>query len=180
MLARSLSLWLAGAATLLAGCPYALGKYPAVASGVAFAAVTQAVDPSASGVAMSAPPSRSLTVTRSADGLFYVNARVNGIPVRFLVDTGSNLVVLTAADAKRACINPDVTHSSGNLDTAAGISRMEKVRLDSVSVAGQNMSDMEAAVIHSNLQVSLLGQNILSKLGRISISGDEMTLQTGN
>ena len=40
-------------------------------------------------------------VTRSADGLFYLSAVVNGVVVRFLVDTGATIIVLTAADAAR-------------------------------------------------------------------------------
>ena len=46
-------------------------------------------------------------ITRSADGLFYVTAIVNGAPVRFVVDTGSTIVVLTPEDARNVYLASD-------------------------------------------------------------------------
>ena len=127
-----------------------------------------------------APPAslqagRTVELDKAPDGLFYVSARVNGAPVRFLVDTGANLVVLTAQDAQRAGLVLKTSRSAGNIDTAAGSAAMERVRLQSVNVGGQEASGIDAAVMHG-LKVSLLGQNMLSKLGDVTISGDEMAL----
>ena len=113
---------------------------------------------------------------KAPDGLFYITAMVNGTSVRFLVDTGANLVVLTAKDAQRAGLAPKSTRSSGNIDTAGGSAAMERVRLQSVNVAGQEASGIDAAVMHNGLKVSLLGQNMLSKLGDVTISGDKIML----
>jgi len=41
---------------------------------------------------------------RGPDGHFYADAQVNGTTIRFLVDTGASLVVLTREDAQRAGI----------------------------------------------------------------------------
>src|SRR6476620_7325199 len=41
-------------------------------------------------------------VRRSPNGHFFVTARVNGQPVRFVVDTGATTVALTEEDAARA------------------------------------------------------------------------------
>ena len=119
-----------------------------------------------------APPAslqagRTVELDKAPDGLFYVSARVNGAPVRFLVDTGANLVVLTAQDAQRAGLVLKTSRSAGNIDTAAGSAAMER--------GGQEASGIDAAVMHG-LKVSLLGQNMLSKLGDVTISGDEMAL----
>lgn len=50
---------------------------------------------------------RELVVHRGDDGHFRVDAEANGIPVRFLVDTGASSTVLTLADAERAGIDTD-------------------------------------------------------------------------
>src|SRR5437764_1256406 len=50
-----------------------------------------------------APPKSRESVTLAADtrGHFFADGMVNGLPQRFLVDTGASVVVLTAADATR-------------------------------------------------------------------------------
>jgi aspartyl protease family protein len=116
-------------------------------------------------------------LSKAPDGLFYITAMVNGAPVRFLVDTGANLVVLTSGDAKRAGIGAQTSQAAGVMDTASGATAMERVRLQSVDVAGQQGLNIDAAVMHDGLKVSLLGQSMLSKLGDVTISGDEIILR---
>src|SRR5690242_17104976 len=49
---------------------------------------------------VTAPAPRELR--RGPDGHFYADAQVNGTTIRFLVDTGASLVVLSREDAQRA------------------------------------------------------------------------------
>ena len=111
---------------------------------------------------------------RAEDGLFYVTARVNGVPVKFLIDTGATMVVLTPADAKRIGIAPDAAAVTQEMETAAGSSAVRSLTLGEVEVAGRNVADVQAAILQRGLGVSLLGQNLLSRLGAITLSGDEM------
>src|SRR5688572_11047258 len=46
----------------------------------------------------------AIALDRAPDSHFYAEAEVNGVPVRFLVDTGATSVLLTAEDARRAGI----------------------------------------------------------------------------
>ena len=161
-------------------CVHAVGMMSTAHADGAFVAQT---------VSNSQPSPNSLTVpqagqpvrlTKAPDGLFYISALVNGTPVRFLVDTGANLVVLTANDAKRTGINGQTSQTVGLMDTASGSTAMERVRLQSVNVAGQEGSNIDAAVMHGGLKVSLLGQSMLSKLGDMTISGDEIVVRPHN
>lgn len=111
---------------------------------------------------------------RAEDGLFYVTARVNGVPVKFLVDTGATMVVLTPADARRIGIDPNIAAAPQEMETAAGVSKVRSLTLGRVRVAGRDVDDVEAAVMERGLSVSLLGQNLLSRLGAITLSGDEL------
>lgn len=124
------------------------------------------------------PPAteRGNEVRRSADGLFYVNAIVNGAPVRFLVDTGATVIVLTPEDARRAGVSVESSDFSASAETANGRTSMARVTLDEIVVGATRTRALGAAVVQGNLPVSLLGQNWLAQLSSITISGDRMLL----
>ena len=112
---------------------------------------------------------------KGADGLFYVTARVNGTPIRFVVDTGANVIVLTADDARRAGVR---SHSaSERMETAAGGSAMRWATLDRVDLAGRRLTGTRAAVVEDGLKRSLLGQNALSHLDSVTLAGDRLELR---
>lgn len=113
-------------------------------------------------------------VLRAADGLFYVMAIVNGAPVKFLVDTGATMVVLTPEDARRAGVSPDDAHYNSSAETANGRTAMARVTLNEMIVGTKHTREIDAAVVQGNLPVSLLGQNWLAQLNSITISGDRL------
>lgn len=114
------------------------------------------------------------TILRARDGLFYVNASVNGKAVRFIVDTGSNIVVLTKSDAARIGMVP--SSDGAALQTVGGASAMQRGSVDHLVVAGQSITDVDAAAVDSGLAVSLLGQSALSRLQSLRFEGDRLEL----
>lgn len=114
---------------------------------------------------------------RAEDGLFYVDAMVNGTPIRFVLDTGATVVVLTEEDAERAGIHPDDLGPQGSMRTASGETSMQWAHLDSLNVAGRTMRRVDASITGSGLKVSLLGQNVLSRLGKVTISEDRLVIE---
>lgn len=177
MAIRTRSPWPVAVLTMLVVCvPWASQRFaaPAAPSPEAYQAATSVA---ATFPAQIAKGDRTVTITKSSDGLFYVSAQVNGTPVRFLLDTGANMVVLTQQDAQHAgVIAGDMAHQ-GRIDTASGASAVTRVRLQSVRVAGQEANNIEAAVMAHGLKVSLLGQNMLARLGTLTLSGNEMALR---
>jgi aspartyl protease family protein len=143
-----------------------------------FAANTAITQQPVSVIRVAEPAARAVTISKAPDGLFYVSGEINGTPIRFLVDTGANLVVLTADDARRVGLPLGDALSAGSIETAGGQSNMDRVSLDRVNVAGRQVANVDAAVMRDGLKVSLLGQNLLSRLGPITMSGDEITLQS--
>ncbi|WP_242139355.1 TIGR02281 family clan AA aspartic protease [Sphingomonas sp. TREG-RG-20F-R18-01] len=123
-----------------------------------------------------APPTMRRRFTRATDGLFYVTARVNGVKVRFLVDTGATMVVLTPGDAMRVGATDTVASRHAVMETAAGPSAIDRVTLDQVALAGHTVAGVDAAVVRRGLRVSLLGQDLLSRLGPVTISGNALEL----
>jgi aspartyl protease family protein len=112
---------------------------------------------------------------RASDGLFYVDGAVNGRTVRFLVDTGASMIVLTADDAERAGVTG--SHGAIRAETASGDSAMRAVTLGKVQVGATLAAAVPAAVAPRGLKVSLLGQNWLSYIGSLRIEGDRMLIE---
>ena len=116
-------------------------------------------------------------VKRAEDGHFYVVAKVNGIPIRFLVDTGSSLVVLRTDDAARAGIRLNAADFNDAAITAGGDVAIAPVTLDSVTIGTIETRDVEAAVDDGGLDVSLLGQTYLNRLRGMVIDGDRLVMR---
>ena len=112
---------------------------------------------------------------REEDGHFYVHAEVNGELVRFLVDTGASGVALPVESAERLGIDFSEADFEVVGTGASGPVRGQRVLLDSVEVDGKRVSEVEGAVIEG-LEVPLLGQSYLSRIGSVEMSGETMTL----
>ncbi|HEY2178912.1 MAG TPA: aspartyl protease family protein, partial [Caulobacteraceae bacterium] len=63
----------------------------------------------------------SMVIGRGEGGGFYVMGKVNGEPVRFLVDTGATEIVLSPADAERAGLGAATLKFSEPSETANGV-----------------------------------------------------------
>jgi len=121
------------------------------------------------------PGSDAREFPRAADGLFYVTASVNGQPVRFLVDTGASVIVLSPRDAARTGL-ADQARFNAHIDTANGSAPMAWTKIDKVEIGGRQVAGLRAAVVQQGLSVSLLGQNALAKLGPVTMEGDRLRL----
>lgn len=123
-----------------------------------------------------AKPKRGKTqLTRAADGMFYLDAQINGSPVRFLIDTGSSSVVLSTADAARLKLD-DASGASVEMRTASGTIPIRWATASHMQVAGKELHDVQVVVPASGPQVSLLGADVLRQLGPMLIDGDRIVL----
>lgn len=116
-------------------------------------------------------------LTRRADGHFYVDALVNGQSVRFVVDTGASVVALTTEDARRIGIDFSPARFEVVGRGASGAVLGERVTLQSVAIDQKEAFDVSGVVLDQGLDVSLLGQSYLSRVGSVAIARDEMTLR---
>lgn len=114
-------------------------------------------------------------IERDGGGQFHLSAEVDGQEVRFLVDTGADVVALTMADAGRLGISPDPASFAPILRTASGTGYGAPVRIDRLTIGGHDLSDVDAVVVRG-LSVSLLGQSVLRQLGTVTLEGDRLVI----
>jgi aspartyl protease family protein len=127
---------------------------------------------------MSAPePVIDKVIERSDDGHFYVDAEVNGQLVHFLVDTGASSVVLTMADAKHVGLPFSSDQFRVIARGASGDVSGQIMKIGRVAIGRKEAFDVEGAVVAEGLDVSLLGQSFLSRIGTLVIDGDKMVLR---
>lgn len=114
---------------------------------------------------------------RAADGHYWAEARIEGRPVRLMIDTGASQVILTRADAAALGIEPPADAFSAALTTVAGPVRAAPVRLKTVAVAGARVDQVEALVVEHGLPHSLLGMSYLGRLSAFTATPTRLTLE---
>ena len=131
-------------------------------------------------------PSRGVEVAPgimrfSADdsGQFFIDAKVDGVAVHFLVDTGASGIALSQRDARRLGLDPQGLDYSARFSTANGTVRAAPISLNSLQIGPFEAKDVGAWVNEGQLDNSLLGMSYLSTLGRIEIRGDTLVLEQG-
>jgi aspartyl protease family protein len=106
---------------------------------------------------------REVKLPADSHGHFVADGAVNGAHIRFLVDTGATLVSIPAADATRLGIDYRKGRR-GISQTANGAVAFWRVTLDSVSVGGVTLTNVEGAVHESaGLDTALLGMSFLNR-----------------
>lgn len=117
-----------------------------------------------------------IAVRAGPNGHFFIDAEVNGQPVRFLVDTGASDIVLSPADARRIGLDPDRLSYTRVYSTANGTVRGAPVTLRSLAVGPLRITDMPASVNGAPMSGSLLGQTFLKRLKGYSVRNGVLTL----
>ncbi len=113
---------------------------------------------------------------RGPDGHFHAELAIDGIPIRFLVDTGASDIVLSREDATALGIDLDTLAFSDRASTANGIVPVARVRLGQVRFADHVDFDLPASVNGGTLDASLLGMAYLERFSRIEIVGERLRL----
>ena len=117
-----------------------------------------------------------IIVPRAVNGHYFLTLGINGVPVRFVVDTGATDMVLTKEDAARVGIDPEGLRFVGRAATANGEVGTAYVRLDEVVLGDVVDRDVAAVVNEGDLHESLLGMGYLQRWGRIEIADGELIL----
>jgi aspartyl protease family protein len=125
--------------------------------------------PLVSGVAMAAQTSPTLhggevRVPLSSDGHYWVEADINGVPQRFLIDTGATYTTISAHVAQEAMVSGEDIPRKVNLHTANGDTSAEVTNIHHLQVGHISANDMQAVIAPDMGSTNVLGMNFLSSL----------------
>ena len=118
----------------------------------------------------------TLSFDAGPDGHFYIQAKVNGGRVTFMVDTGASDVVLAPNDARRIGIDPATLVFDQFAETANGTVSGAAIRLDSLVVGSIEMNQLPATVNGADMSDSLLGMEFLNRLHGWRVENGVLTL----
>jgi aspartyl protease family protein len=126
-----------------------------------------------------APAANYAVVRTNERGDMVADGEVNGMPVRFAVDTGATFITLPAREASRLGLD----YQNGQkvvMETANGNMFAYRLKLDTVSVGGVAVHNVDAVITEGNsLPIALLGMSFLNRTD-IKREGTILTLTKRN
>ena len=117
---------------------------------------------------------RETRIPMAIDGHFWVNAKVNGRDVKFLVDSGATTTTIDRSTAREARIEVS-TNRDQFVRTGNGVIRVASGRADELTVGGITRRNV-ALEIADNDDLNVLGMNYLSSLSRWGVEGRWLVL----
>jgi len=109
-------------------------------------------------------------------GMYIITGKVNGKPMRFLVDTGATYVTISGENATRIGIDFKQGQKA-YAQTASSIVTVWQVMLDSVSIGGISVPNVPASVIEGSQPADALLGNSFLKHTRIQRIGSVLELE---
>ena len=107
-------------------------------------------------------PGTELVLKRSSDGHYVFPGKINGRPVRFLLDTGATLVAISQGEAER--IGLDYRNAPRAMtQTANGAVPVHRINLNAVRVGEVEVANVDAVVMPAQMPYVLLGNSFLSR-----------------
>lgn len=119
----------------------------------------------------------TVSIGQSANGHFEVNALVNDQRVRFMIDTGASMIVLTQADAEKAGIDIGSLSYTNPVSTANGRAMAASVRIQEIKIGTITRQNLRALVTQEGqLEGSLLGMNFMNSLSAYTVQRDQLIM----
>lgn len=124
---------------------------------------------------------RTIKMEKMSGNTYLIPCKVNGLPLDFIFDTGASSVQISKGEAifmlKNGYLSNDDIRGTQQFQTASGdIIEGTRIIIRKIEIGGMILRDVEASVVHSNNAPLLLGQSVLSRLGKIQIDYSNSTL----
>ena len=115
-------------------------------------------------------------------GVCKVKCVINGLPLHFIFDTGATDVSISSVEATFMAKNDFLSSSDiigkQNYQTADGnITEGTVINLKDVKLGSLHLNNIKASVVRNQAAPLLLGQSVLSKLGKIEIDNTKKVLR---
>ena len=117
---------------------------------------------------------KELRIPIADDGHFYVDAAVNGHPVRFMVDSGASTTTIAIAEARKAGM--EIGTRKAVVNTANGPTQVIQSYAGSLEIGSIARTDFPVDISQQE-DMNLLGMNFLSTLQSWRVEGTYLVLQ---
>ena len=117
-----------------------------------------------------------------AGGVTKVKCEINGLPLSFIFDTGASTISISSLEATFMYKNDylsakDVVGKSSFVDANGDISIGTIINLNKVTFGGLELDNVKASVVSNDKAPLLLGQTVLSRLGKVEIDYEKSVLR---
>ncbi len=118
-------------------------------------------------------------IPMAADGHYWLVAEVNGVPTRFLVDTGATLTAFSTRAAQQAGLEPRTGGLPVMLNTANGTVTADLTTVDSLRFGNIEAAGLDAVIAPNLGSTNVLGMNFLSRLDGWRVEQGDLILNPG-
>lgn len=115
-------------------------------------------------------------IRMARDGHFWITAKVDGVPLRFLVDTGATLTAIATENAAKAKLEPEGMRPPVILKTANGTTAAELATIDELRLGNVVARNLDAVIAPGLGNANVLGMNFLSRLESWRVEGRMLIL----
>jgi aspartyl protease family protein len=122
-----------------------------------------------------------IPMKREPSGIYTIPCEVNGLKLRFVLDTGASTITLSLTEAvfmyKNGYIQDADIIGKTHVTLADGsIQENDKVKLKTVKIGSVILKDIIATIVNNTKAPLLLGQTVLSKIGTWTIHNNNLVL----
>jgi clan AA aspartic protease (TIGR02281 family) len=132
-------------------------------------------------IALSKTLAQDIIKMEKSGGVYLIPCKVNGLPLKFIFDTGASDVSISLTEAlfmlkngylKESDIKGTVYYSIANGEIAEGT----KVNIQKIEVGKQTLLDVEASIVHSTEAPLLFGQSAMERFGKFTMDYSKLNL----
>ena len=119
------------------------------------------------------------------NGVYKIPCKINGLPLKFIFDTGASNVSISITEAlfmlkngylKETDIRGTVYYSIANGEIAEGT----MINLQKIEVGKQVLYNVEASIVHTSQAPLLFGQSAMERFGKFTMDYSNSNLIIGN
>ncbi|MEM8615430.1 MAG: TIGR02281 family clan AA aspartic protease [Pseudomonadota bacterium] len=121
---------------------------------------------------------RSASLRMREDGHYWARALVNRkASVDFMVDTGASIVALNEKDARKMGFKLEELTYDATIRTAGGSTLGAYVTIDSIKINQVHIRNVDAVILRTDMDQSLLGMSFLRELYSYEFRGDRLIIR---
>jgi aspartyl protease family protein len=139
-----------------------------------------AATPAKAALATAAPAAsgpQAVSLAADSSGHFSTDIRINGQFLKGLVDTGATIVAIPLEEARKIGINPQASAFDAPIQTANGVVKAARIKLNEVRIGSIVVHDVEGMVVPNGLPVTLIGMSFFKRLQSFEMRGKTLVLR---